>query len=172
MAKSQAARFFHSLYRTRSSGDVDRESFGPGRRPGPRCHDIGVWDPLHVWQEWGPWKRFRVLLVDGLEERKPLSLHDTLVRQHPLQVRQGRLRVTVPPAPPRFPPAFNTAPVRRALGAQVAAAAGVEAPLVAEVAASLSGGALRAAARRFLLEATRSWPLAANRSWPSLLGGD
>ncbi len=123
MAKSQAARFFHSLYRTRSSGDVDRESFGPSRRAGPKCHDIGVWDPLHVWQEWGPWKRFRVLLVYGLEERKPLSLHDALVRQHPLQVRQGRLRVTVPPAPPRFPPAFNTAPVRRAPGRVVAAAA-------------------------------------------------
>lgn len=107
MAKSQAARFFHSLYRTRSNGDVDRESFGPGRRAGPRCHDIGVWDPLHVWQEWGAWRRFRVLLVDGLEERKPLSLHDALVRQHPLQVRQGRLRVTVPPAPPR-PPALNS----------------------------------------------------------------
>ena len=138
MAKSQAARFFHSLYRTRSSGDVDRESFGPSRRAGPRCHDIGVWDPLHVWQEWGPWKRFRVLLVDGLEERKPLSLHDALVRQHPLQVRQGRLRVTVPPAPPRFPPAFNTAPVRRALGAQVAAAAGVKGQKVGSPASTAS----------------------------------
>ncbi len=87
-----------------------------------------------------------MLLVDGLEERKPLSLHDALVRQHPLQVRQGRLRVTVPPAPPR-PPALNTAPVHRAPGRVVAAAAGGRgSPVVAEVAAPLSGSALLAVA--------------------------
>ncbi len=124
MAKSQAARFFHSLYRTRSSGDVDRESFGPSRRAGPKCHDIGVWDPLHVWQEWGPWKRFRVLLVDGLEERKPLSRHDSLFGQHLFEMRQRLRRVPVPPAPPILAAALNTAPVRRAPLAQVAVAAG------------------------------------------------